>query len=270
MPIHTYTEPARGSDTTSEINKKLKAVRESILKCDWTTDKFYQLPGKNGRFTDVHYVSLPKIKRNANLVFLEHGMDFKIDMLSMESSEGKCRLTADVILTDLDSDEQDITHIIATAPASDKDASVALAFVQREYFASRFGIIDGLNFDEDEGENTLTNALYAKAVEPVRDVPADVPPAPVVAKAPVAPTNDTPKTESRSNNPQKGGISAMEERGCVKTMNYIESMKDRIDAGLYDKAKAIFENRSTSADVSALLEIKREIESKQPAVQEGM
>lgn len=62
----------------------------------------------------------------------------------------------------------------------------------------------------------------------------------------------------------------MEERGCIKTMNYIESMKDKIDAGLYDKAKAIFENRKTSVDVSALLEIKREIESKQPAVQEGM
>lgn len=241
-----------------------------MLKSDWTTDKFYQLPGKNGRYTDVHYVSLPKIKRNANIVFLEHGMDFKIDMLSMESSEGKCRLTADVILTDLDSDEQDITHIIATAPVSDKDASVALAFVQREYFASRFGIIDGLNFDEDEGENTLTNALYAKAVTPITDMLTNAVPDIVEVTTPMRSNAEIPTPVKKAEIPVKSNISAMEERGCVKTMNYIEEMKDKIDAELYEKAKSIFENRKTSADVSALLEIKREIESKQPAVQEGM
>ena len=276
MPIHNYTEPARGSDKTSEINKKLKSVREDMLKCDWTTDKMYQLPGRNGKFTDVHYVTLPKIKRNANMVFLEHGIDFKIDMVSIESSEGRCRLQADVILTDLDSDEQDITRIIATAPVSDKDSSVALAFVQREYFSSRFGIIDGLNFDEDERENTLVNALYAKSVAPMKS-PSDSVPVAVEPKENVLHTLDIPVPEKTAKSKPKSDaptndkpLSPMEEKGCVKAMTFIESVKDSIDPALYEKAKNVFDNRSTTADVLVLMEIKRDIQSKQAPKQEGM
>lgn len=246
----------------------MKSVREAMLKCDWTTDKFYQLPGRNGKYTDVHYVSLPKITRNANMVFLDNNMDFKIDMLSMVETEKGCRLTADVILTDLDSDEQDITHIIASAPISDKDSSVALAYVRRQYFSSRFGIVDGLNFDEDSGENNLTNALYAKAVEPV-NVPAEAVSKPVVTKpTPMVSLNEVKqqfKPAERSKN-----LSAMEEKSCVQIMQIIESNKDLIENEVYEKAKAIFENRQSGSDALALMEIKRMIDSKQPPKQEGM
>ena len=266
----------------SAINKKLKLVREAILKCDWTTDKFYQLPGKNGRFTDVHYVTLPKITRNTNMVFLQYNMDLKVNMLSMVDSERECRLSADVILTDLDSDEQDVTHIIASAPLSDKDSSVALAYVRRQYFASRFGIVDGLNFDEGQEENTLTNLLYSKAVEPVNAVPAEPVPKAVASKpTPMIPLDklkeksapkkaDSPAPTAPTAPPKTNTLSFMEERGCVKTMEYIEANKTLIDEEVYTKAKNIFDNRSSSSDVLALMEIKRSIDSKKAPVQEGM
>lgn len=258
----------------SEINRKIKAIREDLLKCDWTPDAQYSRPGAKGMSQTIHYVTANKIKRNYAPVFAQHGVDYKVNMLSLEESDKGCRLQADVILTDLDSDETDVTHMISDSPTVDKGASISLTNVMREYFSSRFGIVDGLNFEEEEGD--LVSILSARAVEPMKS-PSNSVPVAVEPNKNVLHTLDIPvpdknaKSKPKSDTPTNDKpLSPMEEKGCVKAMTFIESVKDSIDPALYEKAKNVFDNRSTTADVLVLMEIKRDIQSKQAPKQEGM
>lgn len=251
----------------SKINQKILTARKRLLECDWTPDAQYSRPGPKGMPQTIHYVSADKIKRNYVPLFAEIGLDYKVDMRSIQVTEkGGYTLKADVVLTDLESDEQDYTYIISEAPTQDKGCAIALTNVMRMYFASRFGIVDGIEYDDDRDERAeLTAVLASKAVEPVTDVPAKAPQIPEIPNNPV-------KTVSEHIPPvvKPSKLSKMEENACSNIIAYLDKHKDTIEPAIYNHAREIYDKRADSSDVMALMEIKRDVESKQRAVTEGM
>lgn len=256
----------------SKINQKILLARKRMLECDWTTDAQYQRPGPRGVPQTIHYVSADKIKRNYVPLFADIGLDYKVEMKSILPTEkGGYTLRADVILTDLESDESDITSLISDAPTQDKGCSIALTNVMRMYFSSRFGIVDGIEYEGEENDyaGSLNKMLSSKAIEPKSVEVSDKNSTATIPEIPPEPKNIV---QSVSNTPVKkvSKLSAMEEKACHGIMAYLDQHKDSMSPELYERAKTVFDMRSESSDVMELMEIKRDVESKQKAVTEGM
>lgn len=259
----------------------------------------------------VNYVSLDKIKRNVTPIQAELMLDIKFDMIdvqtvSMGDKEG-VRSRFKVVLTDLETGDTDMTEITSSAPTLNKGESISLANAQRMFYTSRFGIVDGMDYEEHDADAELKSALSERAIEPL--MPSALPkksvtePTPVPAPAPASVPTPAPAVDSGECKvsteseryakekeilasiplpakvrqasvdeiPKKSTLSMMEEKGCQVSMAKIEKMKDSLPAGVYDRARQIFDNRSSNADVSALMQIVHEFEKTTvPSAREGM
>lgn len=250
----------------SEINAKIKELRKRILLCDWTPDAMYTRPGPRGMPTEIHYVTASKIKRNTAPLYAELGLDFKINMLSITDTEKGVRCESEVILMDYDSGETDVTRIISSSPTADKGEGIALTNVLREFYSSRFEIVDGLNFDEEHDDDAeLRQTLRSNAIQPsaVQTEESESAKTTEVVSENKAETvkKTTPTFLDIPVKPKKASkLSAMEKKAMTNVMAYIESNKD-ISPDLYKKAKEIYENCTDSTQVCDLMAIKHEIES---------
>ena len=204
----------------------------------------------------VNYVSLDKIKRNVTPIQADLMLDIKFDMIdvqtvSMGDKEG-VRSRFKVVLTDLETGDTDMTEITSSAPTLNKGESISLANAQRMFYTSRFGIVDGMDYEEHDADAELKSALSERAIEPLmpsalpkKSVPEPTPvltpapaPAPVPASAPAVDSGES-KVSAESERyakekevlasiplpakvrqasvdeiPKKSTLSMMEEKGC--------------------------------------------------------
>ena len=275
-----------------EICSKIQKFRKEILKEDWKPDSSYTRPGPRGMPLVINYVSINKIKRNTAPIHAELGLDLKINMDEVTDipNNGGVRGKFTFILTDLDSCQTDETTIFSSAPSSDKGESVSISNAIRIFYSSRFGIVDGIEFDEHDEVSEMKSALSEKAIPPAESVPA---PAPVSAPAPVPEPVKTPvqqtlqdkpevKTESKTESgpsvktapktdkPAESTLTPIEERACNNAIRKIESLKANLKDEDYNRAYEIYGERKTTADVTALLTILRKAESGMKPAVEGM
>lgn len=275
-----------------EICSKIQKFRKEILKEDWKPDSSYTRPGPRGMPLVINYVSINKIKRNTAPIHAELGLDLKINMDEVVDipNNGGVRGKFTFILTDLDSCQTDETTIFSSAPSSDKGESVSISNAIRIFYSSRFGIVDGIEFDEHDEVSEMKSALSEKAIPPAESVPA---PAPVSAPAPVPEPVKTPvqqtlqdkpevKTESKTESgpsvktapktdkPAESTLTPIEERACNNAIRKIESLKANLKDEDYNRAYEIYGERKTTADVTALLTILRKAESGMKPAVEGM
>lgn len=269
------------NEDQKNINAKLKSLCERFQVLDWTPDKDYTRPGPRGPQT-IYYTSLKKIKKNVMPVYADLGLDIKINIVSATTDGGRVQFTCDIVLTDLDSGESDITRIISASPTMDKGEAIALSNAQRMYYSSRYGI-EGLEFEEEEGEPNVNGILSAKAIPvptpavsvpvtqhgPTADVPAPVASATAVPQAKPSQA-EMPKVSPPPAKPVQTKLSMVEAQTRVKSMEIIERLKDNISEEDYATAKSVFENCSSSKDISILLDIKHKAESKVKPAREGM
>jgi hypothetical protein len=275
-----------------EICSKIQKFRKEILKEDWKPDSSYTRPGPRGMPLVINYVSINKIKRNTAPIHAELGLDLKINMDEVIDipNNGGVRGKFTFILTDLDSCQTDETTVYSSAPSSDKGESVSISNAIRIFYSSRFGIVDGIEFDEHDDVSEMKSALSEKAIPPAESVPA---PAPVSAPAPVPEPVKTPvqqtlqdkpevkaetKTESgpviktapKTEKPAESTLTPIEERACNNAIRKIESLKVNLKDEDYNRAYEIYGERKTTADVTALLTILRKAESGMKPAVEGM
>lgn len=274
-----------------EICSKIQKFRKEILKEDWKPDSSYTRPGPRGMPLVINYVSINKIKRNTAPIHAELGLDLKINMDEVIDipNNGGVRGKFTFILTDLDSCQTDETTVYSSAPSSDKGESVSISNAIRIFYSSRFGIVDGIEFDEHDEVSEMKSALSEKAIPPAESVPA---PASVSAPAPVPEPVKTPvqqtlqdkpevkaesKTESgpiktapKTEKPAESTLTPIEERACNNAIRKIESLKTNLKDDDYNRAYEIYGKRMTTADVTALLTILRKAESGMKPAVEGM
>lgn len=269
-----------------EICSKIQKFRKEILKADWKPDSSYTRPGPRGMPLVINYVSITKIKRNTAPIHAELGLDLKINMDEVtDIPNNGVRGKFTFILTDLDSCQTDETTVFSSAPSSDKGESVSISNAIRIFYSSRFGIVDGIEFDEHDDVSEMKSALSEKAIPPAESVPA-LAPAPVSepVKTPVQQTlQDKPevKTESKTESgpiktapktekPAESTLTPIEERACNNAIRKIESLKANLKDEDYNRAYEIYGERKTTADVTALLTILRKAESGMKPAVEGM
>lgn len=269
-----------------EICSKIQKFRKEILKADWKPDSSYTRPGPRGMPLVINYVSITKIKRNTAPIHAELGLDLKINMDEVtDIPNNGVRGKFTFILTDLDSCQTDETTVFSSAPSSDKGESVSISNAIRIFYSSRFGIVDGIEFDEHDDVSEMKSALSEKAIPPAESVPAPAP-APVSepVKTPVQQTlQDKPevKTESKTESgpiktapktekPAESTLTPIEERACTNAIRKIESLKTNLKDDEYNRAYDIYGKRMTTADVTALLTILRKAESGMKPAVEGM
>lgn len=270
------------NEDQKNINGKLKSLCERFQALDWTPDKDYTRPGPKGIPQTIYYTSLKKIKKNVMPVYADLGLDIKINIVSVTTDGGRVQFTCDIVLTDLDSGEHDVTRIISASPTMDKGEAIALSNAQRMYYSSRYGI-EGLEFEEEDGEPNVNGILSAKAIPvpapavsapatqhvPTADVPASNVSATAVPQAKPSQA-EQPKVSPPPAKPVQTKLSMVEAQTRVKSMEIIERLKDNISEEDYATAKSVFENCSTSKDISILLDIKHKAESKVKPAREGM
>lgn len=274
-----------------EICSKIQKFRKEILKEDWKPDSSYTRPGPRGMPLVINYVSINKIKRNTAPIHAELGLDLKINMDEViDTPSNGVRGKFTFILTDLDSCQTDETTVYSSAPSSDKGEAVSISNAIRIFYSSRFGIVDGIEFDEHDDVSEMKSALSEKAIPPAESVPA---PASVSAPAPVSESAKTPvqqtlqdkpevkaesKTESgpviktapKTDKPAESTLTPIEERACNNAIRKIESLKANLKDEDYNRAYEIYGERKTTADVTALLTILRKAESGMKPAVEGM
>lgn len=273
-----------------EICSKIQKFRKEILKEDWKPDSSYTRPGPRGMPLVINYVSINKIKRNTAPIHAELGLDLKINMDEVvDIPNGGVRGKFTFILTDLDSCQTDETTVYSSAPSSDKGESVSISNAIRIFYSSRFGIVDGIEFDEHDDVSEMKSALSEKAIPPAESVPAPVPvsapaPVPEPVKTPVQQTlQDKPevkaesktesgpvKTSPKTDKPAESTLTPIEERACNNAIRKIESLKANLKDEDYNRAYEIYGERKTTADVTALLTILRKAESGMKPAVEGM
>lgn len=272
-----------------EICSKIQKFRKEILKADWKPDSSYTRPGPRGMPLVINYVSINKIKRNTAPIHAELGLDLKVNMDEVtDIPNNGVRGKFTFILTDLESCQTDETTVYSSAPSSDKGESVSISNAIRIFYSSRFGIVDGIEFDEHDDVSEMKSALSEKAIPPAEPVPASAPaPAPVTepVKTPVQQTlQDMPdakaesKTESgpvvktapKTDKSAESTLTPIEERACNNAIRKIESLKANLKDEDYNRAYEIYGERKTTADVTALLTILRKAESGMKPAVEGM
>lgn len=272
-----------------EICSKIQKFRKEILKADWKPDSSYTRPGPRGMPLVINYVSITKIKRNTAPIHAELGLDLKINMdevIDIPNNGVRGKFT--FILTDLESCQTDETTVFSSAPSSDKGESVSISNAIRIFYSSRFGIVDGIEFDEHDDVTEMKSALSEKAIPPMESMPEQAPaPAPVQepVKTPVqqtlldksevkveSKTESGPviKTAPKTDKPAESTLTPIEERACNNAIRKIESLKANLKDEDYNRAYEIYGERKTTADVTALLTILRKAESGMKPAVEGM
>lgn len=270
-----------------EICSKIQKFRKEILKEDWKPDSSYTRPGPRGMPIVIEYVSINKIKRNTAPIHAELGLDLKINMDEVtDTPNNGVRGKFTFILTDLESCQTDETTVFSSAPSSDKGESVSISNAIRIFYSSRFGIVDGIEFDEHDDVSEMKSALSEKAIPPADSVPEPEPaPVPEPVKIPVQQTLEDKsevKTESKTESgpvvntapktdkPAESTLTPIEERACNNAIRKIESLKANLKDEDYNRAYEIYGERKTTADVTALLTILRKAESGMKPAVEGM
>ena len=268
-----------------EICSKIQKFRKEILKADWKPDSSYTRPGPRGMPLVINYVSINKIKRNTAPIHAELGLDLKINMDEVtDIPNNGVRGKFTFILTDLESCQTDETTVFSSAPSSDQGEAVSISNAIRIFYSSRFGIVDGIEFDEHDDVSEMKSALSEKAIPPMESMPEQAPapaPVPEPVKTPVQQTLlDKPevKTESgpfiktapTTDKPAESTLTPIEERACNNAIRKIESLKANLKDEDYNRAYEIYGERKTTADVTALLTILRKAESGMKPAVEGM
>lgn len=249
------------------ISQKLLELQRRIGEADWTPDGEY-----SKKSTIIRFVSGKKMKRTIRPMLDELGLIFKLNILDVTAlpacgvKENHVLLRAQVILTDVESGEKDVTDVICEgADAGDKAVLNAVAYAKRIYWKDNYDIVDGLEDVDnlsmtDVSANILRSALpeaefAEKPAVPVRPVPNGG----TVPKE-YLPPKETPKIPEIAS-PGDLNLTKMQVTAMNNALSVIirAGEEGRILQEHVDKAKEIRSKASCKEDVEALLNIKREL-----------
>lgn len=143
------------------IYQKIRQMREEVVTLDWTPDKSYIFKG-----TKIDYVTISKMRKNFAPLFAKCGLDFDFNILEVTNHEDYVRIKVEFIITDVDSEQMNITTLFADGSSefkdghNDKAIEIALSYAGRMYFTTKFQIADGIEADT-EGDEVVSNVQLA-------------------------------------------------------------------------------------------------------------
>lgn len=248
------------------LNQKLLELHKKIGDADWTPDGEY-----SKKTTIIRFVSGKKMKRTIRPMLDELGLVFKMNIIDVQPlpacgvKENHVLIKAEVILTDTETGEKDITTVFSEgADAGDKAILNGISYAKRIYWKDNYDIVDGLE-DVDNLNMSDVSANIIRSALPESDTPAPAliprPPSPggIVPKPYVAETPSAPAPSISS--PGEGNLTKMQIVAMNNALSVIVKAGEegRILQEHVDKAKEIRSKASCKEDVEALLNIKREL-----------
>lgn len=245
------------------IDQALNRFRGLAIQCDLKPDKSYSVKGNI-----IRYVSIGKYKRVLSPLFVKAGLEFGFNIVKVEDLPLVTRITVNFMFTDVATGEFEEETIIADGSNTqpDKGIPTAMSYAIRILLSNKFMLEDGIDYEEGE---SITDALerisvpespVEQKVESVKTIQSNE-----EVRNP-SKTDDDGKAVSKDvpteDKPSKAvKLTPMEMSAAKKCMSVID---DAYAAGTvvedtYLKAKEIFDNLSSTADVTALMQIKSEI-----------
>lgn len=241
------------------IYEKKQKLREKAIRLDLVPDKGYSLSGRMGG-NMIRYVSIGKFKRQFAPLFSECGLDFKMNTVQIEELPNeKTRGTFEFVLTDTETGEQDVTRIVADgSSATDKGIVIASSYAMRMWFSNSFCLEDGIDFERNEGD-TASALLSEKAIPSVDEAQPTLEAKERPVKVSEPEPSDKKTAEPVSIVKTGEGVSKVEGEAAKRAMEKIEILykNGAIVEDEYKKAVGIYGSLSGSADVLALVGIKR-------------
>lgn len=240
----------------SAFYKKKSALREEILKMDWSKDGMLVLPGGRG----YPYLSTDKIKKNLASAYPKCGLEFKASDVSITQMEGIGNMSqhwvvqCEYSLIDVDTGYTDTSLSYGEAADSgDKGIGKAKSHSFKRWAVAEFNLADGIDPDgtpvgeskfkpmSAEEEAKVMEKVQAKAVK----APAPKAPAPNPAPVPTpAPEKEAVAAPAEENTLSPGELALAKLKAEKDAQNkYVPSAPqkaaiDRIVNALTEKAKA--------------------------------
>ena len=182
------TDEFSKEDRIAFLRKKNEA-RKIASGLDWEKDKAMSYGSKPG----YRYLSVEKMKRNLLPVFMNVGLDFKLDYESIEdrgelgSMPVHWTIACKATLTDIDTGYSETTTVFGeSGDVLDKGLSKASTYALKTWLADTFMLIDGVDPDmapesvpvkfiprTDKEQDEIRSKAFANGVKP--EEPAEEP-----------------------------------------------------------------------------------------------